>query len=469
MDAPGKVTSDILASTSNVGIARKAVEHALVVGGGISGLFAARILADHCERVTLLERDALSDRPDMRAKTPQSPHSHVLSSIGYRKVTQLFPGLDQDLAAAGALRFDFYGDCRHHAGNWLPRFSSGLVSRMCTRMLLEHAIRRRLSDIANVVIRDRQRVEQMLVREDGSRVTGVRLKDGSELHADLVVDAAGLGSRTSHLVKSLGFGDPEVERIDLLSATATRLFRPPPGMSEPDWVAVFVRATAQNRRIGALTRIEGGLWRVSLAGLGDVYPPKTEDGFLTFTRELPNQEIHRLIRDAEPVSGVHYYGASFSRWIRYDKLPRFPDGLVVVGDAAFHANPEHAQGMTFCLLAAEMLGAMLAESGRPQSERVGFSLEFQRRIAEKYRPYWVWNAAVELDIPGVVDGSSLSRRERLERVIYKHLRSVAPRDPELLRTASRVTQGECHPSVLFHPATLLRLARGTLRARVEQH
>lgn len=462
--APGRVTSGIRASTSNVGIARRAAGEALVVGGGISGLLAARILADHFERVTLLERDALPDRPDIRAKTPQAPHSHVLSSIGYRKITQLFPGLDQDLAAAGAPRFDFFGDCRHHAGDWLPRFSSGLVSRMCTRMLLELSIRRRLSDIANVVIRDRQRIDRMLVRDDGSRVIGVQLDDGRQLHADLVVDAAGLGSRTSRLVSSIGFGEPEVERVDLLSGTATRLFRPPPGMATPDWVAVFVRATEQNRRVGALTRIEGGLWRVSVAGLAGLYPSKAEDDFLPFLRELASQEIYHLVRDAEPVSSVHYYGTSFSRWIRYDKLARFPDGLVVVGDAAFHANPEHAQGMTFCLLAAETLGAMLAESGRPLAERAGFSLQFQRRVAEQYRPYWVWNAAIELDLPGVVDGSGLSRRERWEATFYRRLRAVAPRDPALLRAALRVTQAESHPSALLHPAILLRFARRTLRA-----
>jgi 2-polyprenyl-6-methoxyphenol hydroxylase-like FAD-dependent oxidoreductase len=465
MNAPGRMTSGIDVSTSNAGIARTAVREAIVVGGGISGLLAARILADHCERVTLLERDALTDRPDMRAKTPQAPHSHVLSSIGYRKITRLFPGLDQELAAAGALRFDFFADCRNYAAaGWLPRFSSGLVSRMCTRMLLELAIRRRLADIANVVIHDRQRIDRMLVRDDGSRVIGVQLSDGRQLHADLVVDAAGLGSRTPRLVSSLGFGEPEVERVDLLSGTATRLFQPPPGMATPDWVAVFVRATAQNRRVGALTRIEGGLWRVSLAGLAGLYPSKTEDGFLEFTRELASQEIYHLIRDAEPVSPVHYYGTSFSRWIRYDKLARFPDGLVVVGDAAFHANPEHAQGMTFCLLAAETLGAMLAESRRPLPERAGFSLQFQRRVAEMYRPYWVWNAAVELDLPGVVDDSGLSRRERWEATFYRRLRAVAPRDPALLRAALRVTQAESHPSALLHPAILLRFARRTLRA-----
>jgi 2-polyprenyl-6-methoxyphenol hydroxylase-like FAD-dependent oxidoreductase len=447
-----------------MGTVPRAGQSALVVGGGIAGLLAARVLSDCFGRVTVLERDTLPDQPDARAKTPQARHSHVLGSIGYRTITRLLPGLDEDLAAAGAPRFDYFADCRTHAGDWLPRFSSGLVSRMCTRMLLELSIRRRLSDIANIDIRDRQRVARILVRDDGARVIGVRLDDGSTLHADLVVDAAGLGSRTSALVRSLGLGEPQVERVDLRSATATRMFRPPPGMSEPDWVALFVRATPQNRRVGALTRIEGGLWRVSLAGLGGLYPPKSGDGFLAFTRELPSQEIHRLVRDAEPVSPVYYYGASFSRWVRYDALARFPDGLVVVGDATFHANPEHAQGMTFCLRAAETLGAMLAESKRPLSERVGFSFEFQRRMAATYRPAWVWNAAVELDVPGVVDDSSLSRRERWQRRFYRHLRAVAPRDPELLRAASRVTQGECHPSILLHPFILLRLARRTLRA-----
>ncbi|HEU4537368.1 MAG TPA: FAD-dependent oxidoreductase, partial [Polyangiaceae bacterium] len=101
-------------------MARPVVKDALVVGGGIAGLLAARVLADHAERVTLLERDALPDRPDTRSKTPQTPHSHVLGSAGYRKLTRLFPGLDRDLAEAGARPFDFFRDCRNHAaGDWL--------------------------------------------------------------------------------------------------------------------------------------------------------------------------------------------------------------------------------------------------------------------------------------------------------------------------------------------------------------
>ncbi|HEU4534020.1 MAG TPA: NAD(P)-binding protein, partial [Polyangiaceae bacterium] len=184
------------------------------MGGGIAGLLAARVLADHVERVTLLERDALPDGPGMRSKTPQTPHSHVLGAVGYRRLTRLFPGLDHDLAAAGAHPFDFFQDCRSHAGDWLPRFPSGLRSRMCTRMLLEFAVRRRLSEIANVDVRDRQKVDRVLAFDDGSRVTGVQLDDGRQLRADLVVDAAGLGSRTPRLLGSLGLGEPEVDRVD---------------------------------------------------------------------------------------------------------------------------------------------------------------------------------------------------------------------------------------------------------------
>jgi 2-polyprenyl-6-methoxyphenol hydroxylase-like FAD-dependent oxidoreductase len=286
----------------------------------------------------------------------------------------------------------------------------------------------------------------------------VELEGGQRLEADLVVDASGLGSRTARLVSDLGCGDAEENRVDLLSATATRLFRPAPGIPAPDWVAVFVRAAPGNPRVGALTRIEGGLWRLSLSGLGGLYPGKTAEAFMEFTRALPSPEIFQLVRDAEPASPIYYYGCSFSRWVRYDRLARFPDGIVVVGDAVFHANPEWAQGMTFCLMAAETLGAMLADSARPLGARRGFSLAFQRRMARKYRPYWLWNAAAELHLPGIVDRSGLGRLERYQVEFYRRLRSFAPRDGALLCAAMKVSQLERRPSSLLQPSMLWRVA-----------
>jgi 2-polyprenyl-6-methoxyphenol hydroxylase-like FAD-dependent oxidoreductase len=53
-------------------------KQAVVVGGGMGGLFAARVLSDHFENVLVLERDEepLTDKP--RGSVPQGHHFHVL-------------------------------------------------------------------------------------------------------------------------------------------------------------------------------------------------------------------------------------------------------------------------------------------------------------------------------------------------------------------------------------------------------
>src|SRR5262245_21211966 len=56
--------------------------HALVVGGSIAGLLAARVLADHFARVTVVERDRFPDGPAFRAGVPQSRHVHGLLGRG---------------------------------------------------------------------------------------------------------------------------------------------------------------------------------------------------------------------------------------------------------------------------------------------------------------------------------------------------------------------------------------------------
>lgn len=59
--------------------------HAVVVGGSMAGMLAARVLADHFERVTLLERDRYAeDGPVPRRGVTSTPCSSggALSSKG---------------------------------------------------------------------------------------------------------------------------------------------------------------------------------------------------------------------------------------------------------------------------------------------------------------------------------------------------------------------------------------------------
>src|SRR5262245_26030306 len=84
--------------------------HALVIGGGMAGLLAGRVLADHFEQVTIIERDRFPQEPTFRKGVPQSRHLHVLLRRGQIILEQLFPGLEAELAASGALLVDWGQD-----------------------------------------------------------------------------------------------------------------------------------------------------------------------------------------------------------------------------------------------------------------------------------------------------------------------------------------------------------------------
>ena len=85
---------------------------AIVVGAGMGGLVAARVLSDHFERVTVLERDALGGTPSARSGVPQGRHLHVLLAGGQRALEELLPGLTADLERVGAARLTVGLDLR---------------------------------------------------------------------------------------------------------------------------------------------------------------------------------------------------------------------------------------------------------------------------------------------------------------------------------------------------------------------
>src|SRR5688500_2601312 len=76
--------------------------HAVVIGGSLAGMLAARVLAEHFSRVTLLERDIYPGTAEARTGVPQARHAHALMMRGRLIFEQLFPGLQAELTAAGA-------------------------------------------------------------------------------------------------------------------------------------------------------------------------------------------------------------------------------------------------------------------------------------------------------------------------------------------------------------------------------
>jgi 2-polyprenyl-6-methoxyphenol hydroxylase-like FAD-dependent oxidoreductase len=397
--------------------ARAATERAVVIGGSIAGLAAARVLADHVREVVVLERDAIGDPFAARPSAPQASHAHGLLVAGERVLSRIFPGFPEDLLAAGASRgrvgvdlATFTARGRSFAGAFHqpePR-DLGLDIYCQSRMLLEGTLRQRLASVPGVEFRGGASADGLVVRD--GRIAGARVVDragaAETLDAELVVDASGRGSRTPSWLRELGRRAPEETTIGVDFAYSSCLFQ---GDGSLDLVGAAVPGQAPKVKRGALLFvIEQGRWLVSIGGRFDQKPPRDLEGFLRFTRELPNPFLHEVLQGREPLTTVSHYEFPTSRIRHYERI-EVPEGLLVAGDALSSFNPIYGQGMSAALLEVEALGRALARRAGAAADREGLSAEYFAGAAEIVATPWRLAASADFQFPetaGVRPGSS---------------------------------------------------------------
>lgn len=424
-------------------------DRAVVIGASMSGLLAARVLADAFDEVLVLDRDPLDGGTRPRRGVPQGRHIHVLLPAGLRAMEELCPGVGDDLLGAGAVERDFSRDLRlHAAGDFVAPGTGGMPLYYATRPLIESVLRRRVAGHDRVTLRPGcQVVGPLTTGADG--VGGVEVvRDGGEepIRADLVVDTAGRASRTAGWLEELGYPTPSTESVHVDLAYRTCVVERP----SDDRRAILVLPSPSGARGAAVAPVEDDRWVVTLFGMHGDHPPDDREGLLDFAASLPTQEPRRLLEEHEPVTpGIARYRFPSSTRHRYDQLDRHAPGVLALGDAVASFNPIYGQGMTIAAFEALALHRTLAEGTTELGAR------FHRRARAIVEEAWRISAGSDFQFPQT-EGPEPPGARVVNRYIAR-LHRRAHRDGRLSDAFNRVAALEAPATSLFRPATAWRV------------
>jgi 2-polyprenyl-6-methoxyphenol hydroxylase-like FAD-dependent oxidoreductase len=450
--------------------------HAVVLGGSLAGLLAARVLADHFDRVTVIERDAYPETTAARKGIPQANHVHGLLVRGREILEELFPGVQDEMIAAGAPVVDIANEIAWFTpAGWGVRFPSELMVLAFTRPLLDLHVRRRLAKNPRVRILDNTDVVRLIPDSKTNHLAGVLIcprasetdrRVAKELRADLVLDATGRASRAPRWLQDLDYEPPEEIVIDAHLAYASRLYRIPEDF-DGGWQCAYVQAAPPDQKRGAiLFKVEGNRWLVTLIGRAGNTPPGDEAGFLEFARSLRVSTIFDAIRSAEPLTPIKTHRATQNRLRRYERAKNLPHNFLLLGDVVCVFNPVYGQGMTTAALAAMTLRQCLRETNANLSRR------FQKRLAKVNAAPWLLATGEDYRYRETVGGSpTLMTRfmhRYMDHVVQLATHSVPVRKVLLLAFNMLVP-----PTALFHPKVssrvLVNIVKNLFDFKVQSH
>lgn len=439
---------------------------AIVIGGGMTGMLAAAVLADHAD-VTIVERDLLPDGPRPRKGLPQARHAHVLWSGGVKALDDLLPGIVGQLVDRGARRVPVMADLVSKApsGQWFRRFNhAGHLNLLCSRDLLDAVIRARVLKSHRITLR--QETELLSLEGGARRVTGVRIRSAdveSTLPADLVIDASGRGSRAPAWLRDLGLPPVAERTVDAGFGYASRIYRAP-GAAAEGFPIVNVQADPRQNpgRGGIIAPIEGGRWLVTLAGTRGGRPSADNDAFVPFALGLPHPVIGDLLAGAEPETDVVTTRSTANRRRYYEKTARWPDGFAVLGEAVAGYNPVYGHGLS---AAAQSVVALRHTLERQDLRAPGTARRIQKSAA---RPVGnAWSLAVGQDVfyPGASDEPP-TRLERGLAAFVDRAVDAGSRNPHALRILLDVMSMEKPPARLLMPDMLALVCFGRKKPRL---
>ncbi|WP_431234717.1 FAD-binding oxidoreductase [Mycolicibacterium psychrotolerans] len=344
---------------------------AVVVGGSIAGIAAAKVLSETFDKVIVLEKDAPHTRREGRPGAAQGWHLHHLLTAGRIELERFFPGIIDDMVREGAFDVDMAAQYRIRLGGTWKKPGTGPIQIVCAaRPLLEWCVRRRLDGEPRISFRYESEVADLVYDRADDTVIGVAIAgDGDELGvipAEFVVDASGKNTRFPEFLDRIGIGAPEVEQDIINCFYSTMFHHVPPERQWDDKVMVICYAYRPYEDTYAAqyyTDSSRSILSTSLVAYNCYSPPRTAQEFREFANRMPSAVIGENIDGLEPASPIYNFRYPNMLRLRYEKKRNLPRALVVVGDAYTSADPVSGLGMTLALKEVREMQLLLAKYG----------------------------------------------------------------------------------------------------------
>ncbi|MEV4483182.1 FAD-dependent oxidoreductase [Micromonospora coxensis] len=431
---------------------------AVVVGGSVAGLLAARVLSDHAESVVVIDRDDLH-ATGVRPGVPQGTQLHALLPGGLHQLELLFPGFRAQAVARGAVEAPPAARRNYLDGRLKVVVPDDDDSLAGSRPLLEGLIRQRVLALPNVKTVTARATGLVI---DGAVTTGVRCETGGGPgveRGDLVVDAMGRSSRLSEWLEQAGWERPVTRRMPVHLNYATAVFRRTGTDPDPAVVlALHSPGSAVDVAGAAYFAVEDGRWMAMMAGYGADRPGRTAEDFVRRLREQFPPEFGEVAGN-EMLGDVRTYGHADSRRREFHALTRLPAGLVAVGDAVASFNPVYGQGMTAAALHAACLSVYL-RSGADLDAPARRFFALQKVVVDAA---WSMSTSADLALPHV-DGP-YPRGYRFSRWVSRQIVAATVTDVAIARRFNEVVSMREHPRSLATPGVILGALRANRRAR----
>ncbi|MEJ8642040.1 FAD-binding monooxygenase [Streptomyces sp. MS1.HAVA.3] len=431
-------------------------DRAVVLGGSIAGTFSARVLSEFYREVIVVDRDQVVSVSRPRRGTPHAGHAHGLHARGCLILEELFPNLLRDLRHA-ELPVGDLGEQRWYF-NARPFRSTrtGLPSVTAQRPVLEGYFRDKVAALPNVTFLERTDVLGFLSTPDARRVTGVPgAFEGSECRK--CIRSRRRSARRRHRPRIAysglagGAGIPATGRAadDDRSGLHHTALPTLPGHAQRHAIHQLHHITPVPAR-AFFGQVDHTTCILSLTGILGDHPPTDPDGFLAFAKTLPVADVYEQIRHAEPLSAPACFRFPASVRRHYERLPRLPERLLVLGDAVCSLNPNYSQGMTVAAMEVMALHRHLSR-GTPST------VAFMRAVGRIVDNPWFISTTSDLKYAGMKGPRGLTARSGNAYVTRLH--HAAVKDPAVTNALMRVAGLIDRPTALIRPRVLLSAMR----------